>query len=136
MAIHFKRGVVTLDLNGFDTEGYRWRIRVLRKLSGNMSQTDFARHIGIAYKKWHHYESGYPIPRETAFLLRKRCPGFPTDWIWFGDPAGLSSLMVERIQQAERELRAADKVKIKSRARPTLAISAVRRRVSKMDKSR
>jgi hypothetical protein len=66
----------------FEKEEYRLRLRVLRKFF-ERNGPQFAEMIGIPYKQWHHYERGYPIARETAFLMMEQ--GIPVDWLWFGD---------------------------------------------------
>jgi hypothetical protein len=70
----------------FEKDEYRLRLKVLRKLFNDMNATEFSEFIGVPYKKWHHYERGYPIARETAFLMiQKR---IPVEWLWFGDYEG------------------------------------------------
>jgi transcriptional regulator with XRE-family HTH domain len=122
--------VAGVDLTGFDVEGYRRRIRLLRKLLG-MNQTEFVDHIGIAYKKWNHYERGYPVSRETAFRLREKIEWFSTDWLWHGDTRALSSGMLDRIQALEAEERA-----VRRRIRPTTPLPAteVRKRLNRTKK--
>lgn len=89
------------NLEGFDKEAYRKRIRVLRKLF-NLNQVEFAKKVGIPFKRWHHYESGYPIPRDTAFILRREIPGISTDWIWFGDDHGVEPGLLQQIRAIEQ----------------------------------
>jgi len=85
----------------FSKEDYRKRLRLLR-LIYNMNQTQFASFIGIGYKRWSHYERGYPIPREAAWALRKRIPDFSTDWLWFDDTRALSPYFRQRLRDVER----------------------------------
>ena len=119
------------DVDGeFDTEAYIKRIRMIRKLCGHMSQTDFARYIDVAYKKWNHYERGYPIPRETAFKLYRKVPGISTDWIWFGDTSGLTVARLQQIEALEREETKANKAHVREPTR------VMRKRISKTDKRR
>ena len=86
----------------FDIEEYRQRIRLLRKLYG-MKQIEFAAFMGIDYKKWNHYENGYPISRKTAQFLLKELPELTVDWIWFGNERGVGEKLLQRLQQLARE---------------------------------
>src|SRR4029077_867925 len=87
---------------GFDIEAYRRRLRILREIVSGDNQTDFAKRLGVDYKRWSNYERGYPVPREVAFLLHDKFPGMSIEWIWFGKYSGLSSDYRERILLAEK----------------------------------
>lgn len=87
---------------GFDVEAYRRRIRILREIVSGDNQIEFVKRLGIDYKRWSNYERGYPIPREVAFLLRKKFPGMSIEWIWFGTKDSLSAHYRERIELAEK----------------------------------
>jgi transcriptional regulator with XRE-family HTH domain len=90
----------------FDKDKYRERLRLLRRVLG-MNQTEFAEFIGVGYKKWNHYESGYPVSRETAFLLHDKLRDvlpITIDWLWWGDTRGLAQGTVEQLN-AQRERR-------------------------------
>ena len=119
-----------MDLENFDSEAYRNRIRVLRRLVG-MNQTQFADWLGIAYKKWNHYERGYPVSRETAFLLHRKIYWFSTDWLWHGDTKGLSAGTLEQIRAIEREERKHKPLQTS----PPLPKTKVRKRLPKKPKS-
>lgn len=86
----------------WNVEEYCRRIRLLRGLFGE-SQTEFAFRLGIPFKKWNHYERGYPLSRETAFILQQKVPGISTDWIWFGNEKGLSDTLQRRLEGLMRE---------------------------------
>jgi len=90
-----------MDFEGWDKDAYCHRLQQLRRLLG-MTQTEFAKHVGIAYKKWHHYEQGYPISRESAWILHKTVPGFSTDWLWHGDTRALSQSWIIRLRELEK----------------------------------
>ena len=89
-------------LVSFDKDGYRRRIRVLRRLKG-MNQTEFTKFSGIPYKVWNHYEQGYPASRQALWTLREKIPGVSTDWIWFGETNGVEPKLLRRLEQLERE---------------------------------
>lgn len=86
---------------GFDVEGYRRRLRILREIISGENQSDFVKKLGVEFKRWNNYERGYPVPREVAFLLHKKFPGMSIEWIWFGAKRGLSDYYRERIELAE-----------------------------------
>jgi transcriptional regulator with XRE-family HTH domain len=118
-----------MDLKDWDVAGYCKRIRLLRRLHG-MNQTQFAAFLEIPYKKWHHYERGYPVSRETAFVLHKKVEGFSTDWLWFGDTRAIAPGTLKQLQAFEAEER--------RRLAPTkpLPRSEVRKRLSKATRRR
>jgi transcriptional regulator with XRE-family HTH domain len=111
--------------NGFVKEAYQRRLRMLRRIYG-MNQTEFAKYVGITYKKWNHYERGYPVSRESAFILQQVLPGFSIDWLWFGVAANFDQML------KESELLRAEQRK-HTRPRPH-ALPKVRERIVKMDK--
>jgi len=90
------------NMKGFDVEAYRKRLRIMREILSGDNQTDFAKRLGIDFKRWSNYERGYPIPREVAFLLRQEFPGMSIEWIWFGSYDALSPGYKEKILLAER----------------------------------
>jgi hypothetical protein len=85
----------------FNKAAYQRRIRLLRAVYGD-NQTKFAKRVGIPYKRWHHYERGYPIPREIAFTLHDKIPGFCPCWLWFGDEQHLSPKLRRQLRHVER----------------------------------
>jgi transcriptional regulator with XRE-family HTH domain len=114
-----------MQIDGFDAEGYRRRLRLLRRLHG-MNQTKFAKFVGIPYKQWNHYERGYPISRETQFVLHfKLGSDFSVDWLFWGEVSKLTPDMAEQIRALEQQIH-----KRKPAPRPK-----VRKRISKTDKS-
>lgn len=87
---------------GFDVEAYRRRLRLMREIISGDNQTDFAKRLGIDFKRWSNYERGYPIPREVAFILHDKFPGMSIEWIWFGKTDSLSANYLQKIQMAEK----------------------------------
>jgi hypothetical protein len=85
----------------FDQNAYCRRLQLLRAVY-RMNQTEFADFVGIDYKKWNHYERGYPIPRETAWVLLDKIDGFATDWLWFGLQKGLSEALATALLDVQR----------------------------------
>jgi transcriptional regulator with XRE-family HTH domain len=105
-----------MDLTDFDKCDYIKRIQMLRRLHG-MNQTEFAAFIGVPYKKWNHYERGYPVSRETAFILRRKITAFKfsTDWLWHGDTRGLAPGTLAQLQAFEKQDRKAQLAQTKPR---------------------
>lgn len=87
---------------GFDVDAYRQRLRILREIVSGDNQSEFARRLGIDFKRWSNYERGYPVPREVAFLLHQKFPGMSIEWIWFGSTQSLSAHYRDRILLAEK----------------------------------
>jgi hypothetical protein len=84
-----------------DPEGYLHRLKLLREVISGENRTDFAKRLGIEYKRWDNYERGYPMPRQTAFHLMKTFPGMSVEWLWFNMFGNLSQDYAERIRAAE-----------------------------------
>jgi hypothetical protein len=82
-------------------EDYRRRVRLLRKLY-SMDQKQWSEFIGIHYKKWNHYERGYPVSRESQVTLRQKL-GISIDWLCFGDPSGMTLGMLAHLRHLELE---------------------------------
>lgn len=99
------------EVDGFDTEAYRERLRLLREIIAGENQMQFAKRLDIPFKRWSNYERGYPVPRETAFLIVKAFPGMSVEWIWWGWEGNLSTEYKNKIAAAEahaREVMAAE----------------------------
>lgn len=90
-----------VNIRGFVLEDYQRRLRILRRIISGENQQDFSDRLGIDMKRWNNYERGYPVPRETAFLLMDKFPGISVEWIWFGMTGNLSSHYVKLIAEAE-----------------------------------
>jgi transcriptional regulator with XRE-family HTH domain len=117
-----------MQIDGFDAEGYRKRLRLLRRLRGGMNQTQFAEFLGIPYKQWNHYERGYPISRETQFILHAKLGAdFSADWLFWGEVTRLSPETLEKILSDHQEI-------MRKRA-PRRPRAKVRKRIGKIDKS-
>jgi len=107
-------------MDDFDIEAYRKRLRIMREILSGDNQTEFAKRLGIDFKRWSNYERGYPVPREVAFLLRQKFPGMSIEWIWFGSYDALSSSYREKILlaeklDAERDIQMAEMEKIRQK---------------------
>lgn len=89
------------QIDGFDTTAYQRRLRLLREIISGENQQDFAARLGIPFKRWSNYERGYPVPRETAFLLMAKFPGISVEWVWFGLTGNLSQHYADKIKAAE-----------------------------------
>jgi hypothetical protein len=88
-------------VDGFDTAAYQERLRLLREIIAGENQSDFAKRLGIPFKRWSNYERGYPVPRETAFLIVSAFPGMSVEWIWWGWDGNLSKEFKAKIATAE-----------------------------------
>ena len=125
-------------VNGFDVAAYQTRLKLLREIIAGENQVDFAKRLGIPFKRWSNYERGYPVPRETAFLICDAFPGMSVEWIWWGWTGNLSKAYQDKIAAAalhQKEISAAERAvadaaeKLRAVARKrTKAIFSNRRR--------
>ena len=94
----------------FIEDDYKYRLRLLREIISGENQAEFAARVGVPFKRWNTYERGYPIPRETAWLLLEQFEGITVEWLWFGWTTHLSPQFQKRIKEVEsghREMEAA-----------------------------
>lgn len=116
-------------IDGFDVDGYQRRLRLLREIISGENQLDFAKRLGVPFKRWSNYERGYPVPRETAFLLMKKFPGISVEWVWFGMEGNLSQFYVKKIREAQtHEKELADAQRAYDKAQKKLQDATAKRR--------
>lgn len=113
----------------FDIGEYQHRLRMLREIISGENQQEFAERLGIPFKRWNNYERGYPIPRETAFILMEKFRGISVEWLWFGMEGNLSDFYRRRIRAAEEAERNHQKaVKALTKAESKVKEAATKRR--------
>jgi transcriptional regulator with XRE-family HTH domain len=118
-----------LKIAGFDTAAYQRRLKLLREIVSGENQQEFAERLGIPFKRWNNYERGYPVPRETAFLLMQRFPGISIEWLWFDMKGNLSPFYRDKIEAAEKaEREHAKAVKALNKAQSKVKETAAKRR--------
>jgi transcriptional regulator with XRE-family HTH domain len=115
---------------GFNAKAYVKRLRLLRRLL-NMDQTQFAEFLGIDSKTWSHYERGFPVSRETAFLMNEKLDEFSLDWLYWGRTRGMTWGTLEQMNEIEYS----EKTR-RGSYRPLLPLPKVKRRIPKTDKPR
>jgi hypothetical protein len=74
---------------GTETEQAERCIR-LRKALGYPTSNAFANFLQIGNQRWNNFENGMPLSRDVVFLLVKSIPGLTSDWLYFGNPGGLT----------------------------------------------
>jgi transcriptional regulator with XRE-family HTH domain len=89
-------------VGGFDIKAYQKRLRILREIVSGGGQQEFADKLGIPMKRWNNYERGYPLSRETAFLLKEKFPDVSIEWVWFGMTGNLSKAFAEKVSAVEK----------------------------------
>jgi transcriptional regulator with XRE-family HTH domain len=111
----------------FNEDDYKKRLQLLRAMYGE-TQEVFAERLGIPFKRWNQYERGYPIPRETAWLIRQKLYTGIIEWIWFGDETVLNETFRKRLRAVELadRKRSDDRVK-EQRSRQKAADKALRK---------
>ena len=71
------------------------RLKFLRERLGYRKPGRFADYLGISAARWSNVENGFPCSLKIAQLLRKKIAGLDLDWIYYGDPTGLSERMAK-----------------------------------------
>jgi transcriptional regulator with XRE-family HTH domain len=90
------------EFKWFDADAYKRRLRIMREIISGDNQTDFAKRLGIDFKRWSNYERGYPVPREVAWKLYEKFPGMSIEWLWYGSKTSLSNDYRDKIAIAEK----------------------------------
>lgn len=88
-----------------DTDPVARRLRILRHHvvgSEHGSQARFAAQVGIEYRSWNNYESGWPLPRDAAIRLAKSINGLTLDWIYLGRDNTLPMSLYRDLAAAEK----------------------------------
>lgn len=73
------------------------RLKKLRHALGVPTQAAMANLLGMELGRWNHYERGMPVPAPIAQAICRRFPGISMDWIYEGNPRGLSFEMGVRL---------------------------------------
>lgn len=73
------------------------RLMRLRKAMGHDTATSFAVFLDLQQQRYSAFENGSPLSREVIFRLVERIPGLSADWLYFGNPAGLSVDLARRL---------------------------------------
>jgi transcriptional regulator with XRE-family HTH domain len=73
------------------------RLKKLRYALGVPSQAAMADLLGIELGRWNHYERGMPLSLPVAQLICRRFAGMSLDWLYEGNPRGLSFEMAVRL---------------------------------------
>jgi DNA-binding XRE family transcriptional regulator len=77
------------------------RLKRLREISANATQTAFAKSLDISLARWNNFENGYPLSIEIAQRLVRITPGLSLDWLYNGERRGLSVELDRRLHQPE-----------------------------------
>jgi hypothetical protein len=97
-----KKGNHKVHSREFIVRDYKYRLKLLREIISGENQPAFAKRLGIPWKRWNTYERGYPIPRETAFLLLQKFEGISVEWLWFGMTGNMSPGFLKKIEEVEQ----------------------------------
>lgn len=77
--------------------GQSERLIRLRKAQHYDTASGFAAFLDIGQQRYSAFENGAPLSREVVFRLVERVPGLTADWLYFGNPAGLSVDLARRL---------------------------------------
>jgi transcriptional regulator with XRE-family HTH domain len=119
----------------FEVEAYKKRLQLLRAMYGE-TQEAFADRLEIPFKRWNQYERGYPLPRDTAFLIRQKIAPGIIEWIWFGDESFVPETFRERIRSAEQQERERHKLKVEKLTERRNNLEKTLRRLKKHEGAR
>jgi transcriptional regulator with XRE-family HTH domain len=78
------------------------RLRVVRMMRAQ-TQTAFADFLGIETTRWNQIERGSPLSKEVALLIVARIPGITLDWLFLGKTGGLTVMLLQELEEAERK---------------------------------
>ena len=67
------------------------RLKRLRAYMGfGDSGPRFAAFLGVDYKRYNNLERGFPLSGGMTDIMVRKCPGVTSDWLRYGEGAGLS----------------------------------------------
>lgn len=77
------------------------RMRRLREAMGFKTQEEFARWLGITFKRWNNIEGGQSsLSLGVAKIVRRKVgPGITYDWLFEGRTDGLSNPMTVKLRE-------------------------------------
>jgi transcriptional regulator with XRE-family HTH domain len=114
--VALKKQAVEVKSRDPEKAEYIRRLKLLRILSGDLSQQAFAERLGLKFKTWNEYErSGLPLTNNTLIQIRRRLVANITDWLLFGDRSTLTPNLVEQLQKAEVVLKEREQALEKAR---------------------
>lgn len=77
--------------------GQAERLIRLRKALHYDTASGFAAFLDILQQTYSAFENGSPLSRGVVFRLVERIPGLTSDWLYFGNPVGLSVDLARRL---------------------------------------
>jgi transcriptional regulator with XRE-family HTH domain len=83
--------------DGFSPSAIGERLRITREVIG-LSQAELADSCGIARNTYNQYETGTNVPQIGKAISLCDKFGLTLDWIYRGDPSGLSYRMADAIK--------------------------------------
>jgi plasmid maintenance system antidote protein VapI len=73
------------------------RVAKVMECCGDLTQTAFANRLGVSLPRINYVMRGGPLGKDMAFKMVQVLPGLTTDWLWFGNPAGLPLELAQRL---------------------------------------
>jgi hypothetical protein len=73
------------------------RVARVMEVCGDLTQTAFALRLGADVGRVNNVLRGHPLGKDMAFKMVRVLPGLTTDWLWFGNPAGLPLELAQRL---------------------------------------
>lgn len=57
--------------------------------------------LGVSDDRWGNVERGYPLSKQLARIIVRRCPGVDLNYLWTGDTGGLSVKMAKKLGEID-----------------------------------
>lgn len=73
------------------------RARRLVQAMGFDTSAEFAEWLGVSATRWNNVERGYPLGGGLARILKQFIPGLSYEWLYHGNPDGLSVEMARKL---------------------------------------
>lgn len=84
------------------------RMTVLRVYLGLPTQSAMAHFLGISTSRWNNVEGRTPVSGAIMDMLVRKIPGLTSDWIRYGNEAGLPMRLVEMLRAADEKVQAGE----------------------------
>ena len=82
----------------------------LQRLQGAMefdSQRAFAAYLDVSYNRYNNVARGaYPLSKDLAITIARKCPGVTTDWLLEGDASTLAPKWIKLLSEPPKRSQA------------------------------
>lgn len=75
------------------------RVTRLWRALGHPTSAGFAAYLGVSASRLNNVERGTPLSIDLAKTICRRVPGMSLDWLYHGNPAGLSVQLARTLDE-------------------------------------